>query len=53
MPWEAEVDREVLHLALPFRSQLQNTALLLKWRKKPTELPQDIILRVNDEHFSL
>lgn len=37
-------DREVLYcLAIYFRCQLQSTALLLKWRKEPTKLLEDVI----------
>lgn len=48
------VDREVLYyLAIYFISQLQSTALLLKWTNEPTKLLEDVIFWVDKEHFHL
>lgn len=48
------MDKEVLgYLALYFRSQLQSTALLLRWGTEPVKLIEGILFWVNKKHFYL
>lgn len=48
------MDKEVRgYLALYFRSQLQSTALLLRWRTEPVKLLEAVLFWVNKEHFYL